>query len=128
MTGEPPIDDPWGDVVSQVSDALSELNLQDGALRTALLDGLRTALGQVEVGAPTDADTPPEVVVVEGGRSEDAPVTPATPPMLRVADDPTEEEVPEVRTRVRVVRVDSDLPDVPDDPDWLAAPRIRRCV
>ncbi len=121
MTGEPPIDDPWGDVVSQVTDALSELNLHDGALRSALLDGLRTALGQFEEDNK-DVEAPPGVVVVEGGRSEDAPVTPITPPMLRVADDPTEEEVPEVRTRVRVVRVDSDVHDIPDDPDWLAAP------
>ncbi|GEM_PF-1984567 len=122
MTGEPPIEDPWGDVVNQVADALTDLNLQDGALRSALLDGLRSALGQVE-GGGIDVDAPPDVVVVEGGRPDDGPPTARPVPDLRVADDPTEEDVPEVRTRVRVVRVGHELEsDEPEQPDWLAAP------
>lgn len=121
MTGEPPIEDPWGDVLSQVADALTDLNLEEGALRAALLDGLRTALSQVE-GGGIDVGAPPEVVVVEGGRGENAPVTPIVTPMLRVADDPTEEEVPETRHRVRMVRVGAEDFDQNEDPDWLAAP------
>ncbi len=124
MTGEPPIDEPYGDVVSQVADALTDLNLQDGPLRDALLDGLRSALGQV-AGTPIDVDAaPPEVVVVEGGRAEDAPATPSEPPPLRVADDPTDEDpTADLRTRVRVVRLSPELDDEPDDePDWLSAP------
>ncbi len=118
MSGDPPHDDPWSDVVSQVSDALSELNLQDGPLRAALLDGLRTALDQAGL---SSGDAVPEVTVVEGGRPESEPPTPSQKPELRVADDPTEEELPEVRAHVRVVHMGSE-PDGLDEPDWLAAP------
>lgn len=121
MTGEPPPQDPWGDVVSQVANALTDMDLQDGPLRAALLDGLRSALGRVE-GPALDLDAPPpEVVLVPGGRAEGTARAERPRPDLRVADDPTEEAVPEVHTQVRVVRVGTDDLD-PDEPDWLAAP------
>ncbi len=122
MTGEPPTEDPWGDVISQVSDALSDLNLQSGPLRDALLDGIRSALDQVGQPDLEDDEEFPEVVVVEGGRSSDTPPSNGKKPTLRVADDPTEEEeMPGVRTRVRVVRVGGETEAI-DDPDWLSAP------
>jgi hypothetical protein len=122
MKGEPPDQDPWDDVVSQVADALADLNLTDGPLRSALLDGLRSALDQVGGGLGTPpAPSVPEVVVVEGGRAADAPPSLGQRPELRVADDPTEEDVPEVRTHVRVVRVGADQEPI-EEPDWLSIP------
>ncbi len=89
-----------GDLLQQVSDALDEAELKDGAVRQALLDGVRDAFTSISGDGPT-------VTVVDGGRMADTPPTSGERPELRIAtpaEDDEPESEPPVTTRVRVLR------------------------
>ena len=78
-------DDPWSEVLGQVESALDEAGVVPRAERTALLDGVRTALDAL-VGVDTQPEAGPDVVVVEGGRRPEDPPTEGSAPTLRVAE------------------------------------------
>ncbi|MDP6931759.1 MAG: hypothetical protein QGG40_02540, partial [Myxococcota bacterium] len=96
---EPP-SDPWADVLSQVEDALKQLDLGGEPTRNALMDGVRDALEtlngagfKLNNGSGKAKSESPEVTVVDGGRDESEP-PPSQKPKLRVAE-PSDEPPPE---------------------------------
>jgi len=80
----PPSDDEWDDVIAQVEEALEELSIHRGAVKDALLDGVREALTSLV--PDEDASV---VTVIDGGREEE-PSTGASPPELHVVHDEPE--------------------------------------
>jgi hypothetical protein len=84
MSDRRPPDDPWGPVLDRVEDALDDAGVGPDAERDSLLDGVRAALDALVGLEPTDGGRP-EVVVVDGGRAQDAPPTESERPTLRVA-------------------------------------------
>jgi hypothetical protein len=134
MSDRPPEDgdDLWTEVFSQVTDALNETDIDLGASRDDLIEGVRQALetltdgldikfdvmGTVEGSdVPHSADVA-DVSVVEGGRGEADPPSPGEKPKLHVApvanDDQAEEPdftndpliapPPQFVTKVKVLR------------------------
>lgn len=96
MAERPPSDsdDTWADVMKQVHDALDEAQIDGESLRKSLMDGVKQALESLDdflVEPPTpDAAEPDErvpVVVVEGGRTDDQPITEGDIPQLHIAED-----------------------------------------
>jgi len=78
-------DDPWSEVLGQVESALDDAGVVPRAERSALLDGVRSALDAL-VGVDTQPEAGPGVVVVEGGRRPEDPPTEGSAPTLRVAE------------------------------------------
>jgi hypothetical protein len=86
------------DVLGQVSDALDELEVVDGADREALLGSLREVLGALgglplrgvevhTVFAEEPASERPSVRLVDGGLASDAPAAAGRRPELRLAEE-----------------------------------------
>ena len=84
MAERPPSDsdDTWADVMKQVHDALDEAQIDGESLRKSLMDGVKQALESLDdflVEPPTPDSAEPDervpVVVVEGGRTDDQPIT-----------------------------------------------------
>jgi hypothetical protein len=96
MSEQPPDEpgDGWSDVIKKVEIALDDANIDGEAIRQSLIRGVRQALGSLESvleGELVPDEEAPEVVVMEGGRSDDQPTTEGEPPDLRLADDDAEE-------------------------------------
>jgi hypothetical protein len=102
QTPRPP--DELDGVIDQVADALDELEIVEGAERNALLSNLRDVLGALDgfgtatltVHAEAPEPEPPDISVLEGGRSEETAAG-ASRARLRIAPDadpgPAEEGV-----------------------------------
>ncbi len=94
-----PPDDPYDEVLSQVSDAMDALNLGDGSARENLLEGVRDALKAIEgidFGAPEDTFS-----------DYNEEVAPDGSPILRVVDTEEAELHQAVQTadvRVKVLK------------------------
>lgn len=92
QTPRPP--DELDGVIDQVADALDELEIVDGAERNALLSNLRDVLGALDsfgtatltVHTEAAEPEPPDISVLEGGRSETQAVA-ASRARLRIAPD-----------------------------------------
>ena len=95
MSDKPPTDDdPWKSVLDQVEVALDSLNLRTGSLGDALMDGVREALsGNFGVEIELDETGGPRVVVLDGGKADDATdeVPIDGPPDLRVVSKEDED-------------------------------------
>ena len=99
MAERPPSDsdDTWADVMKQVHDALDEAQIDGDSLRKSLMDGVKQALDSlddflVEPSPSSSAeDERVPVVVVEGGRTDDQPITEGDIPKLHIADDAVED-------------------------------------
>jgi hypothetical protein len=76
------------EVVSQVKVALDEADVTAGRSRDMLIDGLRDVLEAMDPAslARKRRQTAPDVEVVQGGRSDDAPPTDGLKPDLKVAE------------------------------------------
>ena len=118
-------DDRWTSVIDQVLEALDEAEVSDPSTRDALAEGVRQAIESLESGIGLDVqiigegfplaeDEPPEVEVVDGGRTGDEPPTDGEKPKLRISE-PKEDEAREdswekssptqsIRTAVKVLR------------------------
>lgn len=122
------------EVLGQVSDALDELEVVQGAERDALLESLRGVLGSldlplshVEVRTFLADDPEPPVSLLQGGRPNDAPDPTGPRPSLRLAEpedvgDPDSEGAgafgPGASAHVRLLRpkrprADDVLPEPP---------------
>lgn len=117
---EPP-DPVWDDVMRQVKEAFGALDLGGVAIDDELLDQVRTALDAAVKAFPEGSIRPeavsveasivpeptgaPRVVVLPGGRDDDAPPEATGRPPLRVAEPHDAPEEPARERRVRVVRV-----------------------
>lgn len=82
---------PWADVLDQVREALDDAGVGAGEVRDELVRGVKDALHTLQ-GRPDEPpqgqDPPaasPDVTIVPGGRADDAPPAPGSPPDLRVA-------------------------------------------
>jgi hypothetical protein len=76
--------------MKQVEIALDEARIDGVAIRDSLIRGVREALGTLEsVLEPVGSveEETPEVVVMDGGRSEDQPASEGEPPDLRLAHE-----------------------------------------
>jgi len=99
MSEKPPgDDDPWKAVLDQVEVALGSMNLRSGSLGDALMEGVRDALsGGFNLDAEVDEGAPPHVVVLDGGKPDDATdeaPMPDTAPDLRVVNSDTDPSSP----------------------------------
>ena len=92
-------------ILSEVREALDEAGIAGEAIRGALLDGVREALGA----EPEVSTTGPEMTVVEGGRAPDAPRAAGGAPELTIAEERSQAEPS--RTRVVVTRAGDPAPD-----------------
>ncbi len=123
-------DSTWDQVRAQVEQALREAGLGGGSLDDAVLDGVKQAfdtLGELRdkgwADMATDTPSGPDVHVVPGGRSEDAPEStveeePHARPELRIAPEPepVSEEPPARGAR----------PEVQVNVHHLSSPTTRR--
>lgn len=121
-------DDLWTEVLSQVTDALNDNEIDLGVSRDDLVEGVRQALETLTDGLDIKfdvmgtVDAPPQqatvdVSVVEGGRGEADPLSPGEKPKLHVAPsvndgdedldfthDPLIAPPPNFVTKVKVLR------------------------
>jgi hypothetical protein len=100
------------EVVSQVKVALDEADVTAGRSRDMLIDGLRDVLEAMDPAslARKRRPTAPDVEVVQGGRSDDAPPTEGLKPDLKVAEP---EEVAETEDVA-----------APNNQDTTASPKV----
>ena len=98
MAERPPSDsdDAWADVMKQVHDALDEAQIDGESLRKSLMDGVKQALESLDDLLLDEQQSTPNsaaeeervpVVVVEGGRTDDQPITEGDIPQLHIAED-----------------------------------------
>lgn len=110
--------DDLDDVIGQVSVALDELEVVQGADRDALLESLRDVLGAMEV--PGRPPTEPQVAVLDGGRDPDSARAPGARGRLKLAPagGAAAESPPRVArfASVRVQAAGRDFPSLAGEP------------